>query len=316
MREFVIGKNDAGQRADRFVAKAAPALAASLAQKYFRLKRIKVNSKRCERSQRLSEGDVMRMYIGDEYFGEKPKRAPRSGELSIVYEDMNILLADKPAGLLCHEADGSGDTLIDRIQAYLSEKGEWDAQVENTFAPALCNRIDRNTAGIVIAAKNAEALRIINEKIKVREIQKYYLCLVTGTPDPPEGILSDVLVKDKKDNYMTVSPVPVAGGVFAKTAYRVIRSQNGLSLLECELLTGRTHQIRAQLAHMGHPLAGDGKYGKNEINRALRLKHQALYSYRLRFSFNGGAGILTYLTGREFRVKNVAFEDENFSFRM
>ena len=165
MKEIQIRKNDAGQRLDRFVGKAVPLLPESLLQKYIRLKRIKRNGKAAKRDVRLVEGDVLQLYINDEFF-EKPTEhnawlkiaTPR---LDIVYEDENILLADKKPGVLCHSAgEWSWDTLISNIQAYLRQTGEWDPKAENAFTPALCNRIDRNTGGIVIAAKNAEALRI------------------------------------------------------------------------------------------------------------------------------------------------------------
>ena len=194
MKEITIGKNDAGQRLDRFVGKAVPLLPESLLQKYIRLKRIKVNSKGAKRDTRLCEGDVLSLYINDEFF-EKPREENSylkvgTPKLTVVYEDENILLADKKPGVLCHSA-GQWDynTLIANIQAYLAQKGEWQPKAENSFAPALCNRIDRNTGGIVIAAKNAESLRILNDKIKDREIEKFYLCSVTGTPKPSSGRL-------------------------------------------------------------------------------------------------------------------------------
>ena len=190
MKEFVIGQNDAGQRLDRFLAKSVPLLPASLAQKYIRIKRIKLNGGRAERDSRLQKGDVLQLYINDEFF-----EAPREDnafltvavpKLHIVYEDANILLVDKRPGLAVHPHDGAeyGRTLIDHIQAYLYAKREWRPREENSFAPALCNRIDRNTGGIVIAAKTAEALRILNQKIKDRELDKRYLCIVHGTPKP------------------------------------------------------------------------------------------------------------------------------------
>ena len=194
MKELTVGKNDAGQRLDRFVGKAVPLLPESLLQKYIRLKRIKLNGKGSKRDVRVAEGDVLSLYINDEFFEKPTERnsylkvgTPR---LDVVYEDGNILLADKKPGVLCHSAgEWDYNTLIANIQAYAYQKGEWRPREENAFAPALCNRIDRNTGGIVIAAKNAEALRIMNEKIKEREIEKYYLCVVRGRPKPAEGAL-------------------------------------------------------------------------------------------------------------------------------
>ena len=186
MKEFTISKNDAGQRMDKFITKAIPKLPSSLLYKYIRLKRIKLNGKRCEISTRLSVGDLVQCYVSDEFFEVEEKRpdfmlAP--SEVSVVYEDENILLINKPAGLLVHEGDQwCADTLIARIQHYLYKKGEYDPKNENSFVPALCNRIDRNTCGIVIAARNAATLRVLNDKIKDRELDKKYLCVVKGTP--------------------------------------------------------------------------------------------------------------------------------------
>ena len=317
MKEFIIAKNDSGQRLDRFVGKAVPLLPESLLQKYIRLKRIKVNGKGSKRDCRLSEGDHVCLYINDEFF-ETPREENAylkvsTPKLDIVYEDENILLADKKPGILCHSA-GAWDynTLIANIQAYLAKKGEWDPRKENSFTPALCNRIDRNTGGIVIAAKNAESLRILNEKIKDREIEKYYLCAVQGRPKPPQGRLENYLFKDSARNQVYIKKKNEPGARTAVTEYRVLRTAGGLSLVECRLLTGRTHQIRAQMAYAGYPLLGDGKYGVEKINRSFGEKGQALYSYKLVFTFPTDAGILEYLRGREFTVDRVDFAEKYF----
>ena len=320
MREITVGKNDSGQRLDRFVGKAVPLLPDSLLQKYIRLKRIKLNGKGSKRDARVSEGDAVQLYINDEFF-EKPREenswlkvgTPR---VTVVYEDENILLADKKPGVLCHSA-GVWDynTLIANIQAYLAQKGEWNPREENSFAPALCNRIDRNTGGIVIAAKNAEALRILNEKIQSREIEKYYLCAVHGRPSPPSGRLENFLFKDARKNQVFVKDRSEPGAKTAVTEYRTLCSRGSLSLVECRLLTGRTHQIRAQMAHAGWPLLGDGKYGSERLNRTYGEKGQALYSYRLRFDFPTDAGILDYLRGKEFSVSSVDFAENYFGVK-
>lgn len=317
MKEIQIRKNDAGQRLDRFVGKAVPLLPESLLQKYIRLKRIKRNGKGAKRDVRLVEGDVLQLYINDEFF-EKPTEhnawlkiaTPR---LDIVYEDENILLADKKPGVLCHSAgEWDYNTLIANIQAYAYQKGEWRPREENAFAPALCNRIDRNTGGIVIAAKNAEALRIINEKIKEREIEKYYLCVVRGRPKPAEGQLRGYIFKDAAKNRVYVRRKPEPGAKEALTYYRTLASQGGLSLVECRLGTGRTHQIRAQMAAAGTPLLGDGKYGSDRENKKLGEDGQLLYSYRLEFAFKTDAGALNYLNGRSFSVSRVDFAEKYF----
>lgn len=316
MKELVISKNDAGQRVDRFLAKAVPLLPASLAQKYLRLKRIKRNGARVQRDERLQAGDVLQLYINDEFFD-----APRADngyltvtapKLDLVYEDENILLVDKKPGQAVHPHDGAeyGRTLIDHIQAYLYAKGQWRPRAENAFAPALCNRIDRNTGGLVIAAKNAEALRILNQKIRDRELEKKYLAIAEGVLEPSQGTLHGYLFKDAAKNRVYVTDHPQPGCKTAVTRYRVLAVRQGLSLLECELITGRTHQIRAQLAHAGHPLLGDGKYGK--LNRDCGRKYQALYAYQLTFRFASDAGILSYLNGKSFQVPEVDFVQQYF----
>ena len=316
MKEFTIGKNDAGQRLDRFLAKAVPLLPASLAQKYIRIKRIKLNGARADRDTRLQDGDVLQLYINDEFF-DKPREdnaylTVATPKLNIVYEDEHILLVDKSPGLAVHPHDGAeyGRTLIDHIQAYLYQKREWRPREENSFTPSLCNRIDRNTGGIVIAAKTAEALRVMNQKIKDRELDKRYLAIVEGTPKPREGSLKGYLFKDEKKNRVFVTDKMQPGAKTCQTNYKILTSQNGLSLVECELITGRTHQIRAQFAHAGHPLLGDGKYGK--LNKNFDRNYQALYSYKLTFTFTTDAGELAYLNGKSYQVEKVDFVQEYF----
>ena len=320
MKEFTITQNDAGQRLDRWIAKAIPLLPASLAQKYIRLKRIKLNGKRAERDTRLITGDTLQLYINDEFF-DTPKEenaylTVAAPKLHIVYEDENILLVDKKPGQAVHPHDGAeyGKTLIDHIQAYLYAKREWRPREEHAFTPALCNRIDRNTGGIVIAAKNAEALRILNQKVKDRELDKRYLAVIHGTMIPPQGTLRGQIFKDAVQNRVYVTAKPQPGSKTALTNYRTLQSRNGLSLVECELVTGRTHQIRAQMAAAGWPLLGDGKYGKNVQNKKTGFPYQALYSYKLIFRFTTEAGMLSYLDGREFTAQDVWFLDEFRAF--
>lgn len=259
----------------------------------------------------LKAGDILNLYFKDEFFPDHAVSEPFMSikpNIDIVYEDENIILVNKPAGVNVH-ADDSGDTntLIEHLKAYLWQKGEYNPQKEQSFTPALCNRIDRNTQGIVIAAKNAESLRIMNEKIKNREIEKFYLLIASGILPKKSGRLSGYIFKDEKKKIVYVSNTPKKGAKTAVTDYRVIAEANGNSLVEAKLLTGRTHQIRAHFASIGHPLLGDGKYGSNKINRGSGFSHQALCSYRLIFRFTTDAGILSYLNNREFKLEDVDF---------
>ena len=314
MKEIVIGPNDGGQRLDKFLLKSLPALPPALMHKYIRLKRIKRNGKRAQAGDKLETGDVLSLYLNDELL-ERPAadqafRRLRPN-LRVVYEDDQILLCDKRPGMVVHEDDeGATDTLINHIKAYLFQKGQWDPDQEQSFAPALCNRIDRYTGGIVMAAKTAEALRVLNEKIRLRQVQKYYLCLVHGLPSPKEATISDRLLKDSEKNAVRVVRGAAAQDKNAPQAGERVKgfeSRGGRSLLECQLFTGRTHQIRVQLASRGWPLAGDAKYGVNARNKALGMDHQALYSYQLRFDFQGEPTCLDYLNGRTFRVEEAPF---------
>ena len=313
MKKYIINANDAGQRVDKFIQKAAPLLPQSMMYKGIRTKNIKLNRKRCEISTRLSEGDVLELYLPDEFFVSDTEyeflKAP--AEIDIVYEDENILLIDKKNGLVVHEDnDGTTDTLVNRMQHYLYKKGEYDPTAENSFTPSLCNRLDRNTGGIVIAAKNAESLRILNQKIKERELEKRYLCITVGVPKKKSDTLTHYLFKDSKTNTVTVSDKKTPQNKTIITKYKVLKTDGELALVEVELLTGRTHQIRAHMAYIGCPLLGDGKYGSNRVNTAYHIKTQALYSYKLKFSFTTDGGILEYLNGKEFLTPKVWFEDK------
>ena len=313
MKEFVINKNDAGQRLDKYLTKSFPLLPQSLMYKYIRSKRIKVNGKRSEISYRLQLDDTVSLYINDEFFAPAQPKYDFLGagkSIKTVYEDENIILIDKPAGLLSHPDEGEYvDTAITRVKRYLYEKGEYNPDDETSFAPALVNRIDRNTSGIIIAAKNAESLRILNEKLKNRELHKLYLCVVIGKPKSESGIMTGYLEKNEKQNRVYVSANSTDASKSISTKYKVLGTKKGLSLIEVELLTGRTHQIRAHFASAGTPLLGDGKYGTNEQNKKYGgYKKQFLYSYKLIFDFKTDAGILQYLDKREFTVEDVWFE--------
>lgn len=303
MHQLTIGENDAGRRADRFIARTFPHWPLSLIAKSLRTKKIKRNNARLEGSDRLEVGDVLTFYMPDDLFvpaEEKKAHHFAAPKLTgIIYEDENLLIVNKKPGLVVHmDESGHPDTLIARIQSYLYKKGEWDPDLENSFAPALCNRIDRNTGGLVIAAKNAKTLRDMNEIIKTRQVDKYYLCLVMGHPVPAEGILRHYLVKNEKTKEVAVFPYPRKDSKPAETHYKVLQKIGGKALVECQLVTGRTHQIRAQMAFAGWPLAGDAKYGRKEKRRT----GQALWAYKLDFSNLQDGKSLSYLKGRVFIV--------------
>ncbi|MDO4617928.1 MAG: RluA family pseudouridine synthase [Clostridia bacterium] len=311
MREITVGANDAGQRLDKFLLKLMPSMPENMLYKGLRKELVRLNGKHAkDASVKIKKDDVLKLYFKEEFYEKDTDRAFMNliPKVNVIYEDSNIILADKPQGMSVHEDEtGSIDTLINHIKCYLWKKGEYDIDNEQSFAPSLCNRIDRNTKGIVIAAKNAEALRIMNEKIKNREIEKYYICAVFGILKKKQATLKAFLRRDEKKKQVYIYDKPVAGGKTIITEYKVLAEKNNKSLLEVHLKTGRTHQIRAHFAHIGYPLVGDGKYGDGNKNREIGVSYQALCSNRLKFDFKTDSGILEYLDGKEFSLGEIPF---------
>ena len=305
-----------GRRLTRFAQKALPAASAGQIAKFLRLGRIKVDGKRGKEDTVLSEGQQVDFYVEDEWFiapeREDPFYSKIRPKLTILYEDEHVLLLDKRVGLICHPDEGEKvHTLLTYAQAYLYQKGEWHPQRD--FAPALCNRIDRFTAGVVIIAKTQEALKVMDAKIRTHEVEKYYLCAVHGRMKYPEGTLRHFLLKKSEQKKVTVLNRSEPGAKETITYYRAVDENNGLTLCECLLGTGRTHQIRAQFAHIGHPLLGDNQYGKATLNEKYgRVNGQALCAYRLIFAFETDAGCLDHLNGLCVQVKDVPFVREYF----
>ena len=315
MKTFYITENDAGQRVDKFLTKAVPLLPKSLLYKAIRTKRIKLNKKRCDINTKLNVGDRLEIWLSDDLFNnnEESEFLYAPTKIKIVYEDENIIIVNKPSGLVVHEDDEhTVDTLINRILHYLYNKGEYNPKEENSFVPSLCNRIDRNTSGMVIAAKNANSLRLINMFIKNRLIQKQYLCLVEGAPKLKSDTLIAYLQKDAKNNKVSISDIKTQFNKTIVTKYEVLKKNKDCSLLRITLITGRTHQIRAHMAYIGHPLLGDAKYGNNKLGKKMGIKTQALCAYKLSFNLEDKGEDLSYLNGKTFKISNTGFNTDIF----
>ncbi|HBN10950.1 MAG TPA: RluA family pseudouridine synthase [Ruminococcus sp.] len=304
MRKFIINSNDCGQRADKFIMKVSD-IPKSLMYKFIRTKKIKLKRKKFEISYKLQEGDIMEFYVDDSFFHDNDKSisfSKATTDINIIYEDSNIMIISKPAGVIVHsDKNNTGNTLADSVKNYLYKKGEYDPFAEASFAPAVCNRLDRNTCGIVIAAKNAAALREVNEIIRLGKIHKKYLCIAVNCPEKPSGTIKAYHFKDDKLNKVFISDTQKTGYKQIITKYRVIENKNNLCLIEAELITGRSHQIRASLAHIGCPLLGDTKYGIKSANDRFKTYYQALCAYSLKFDCDSNSE-LGYLNNREFKI--------------
>ena len=309
--DIKITENEAGQRLDRFLRKLLKDVSLGDIYKLFRKNKVKVNGKRCKENQMLELHDMVTLYMDLDLgrateTGERKEN--RQVKLDVVFEDNNILLVTKPAGLLTHPDEGkAADTMVDRALSYLSAKTE---NKSLTFSPAVCNRLDRNTGGIVIVAKNYKTLKAVNQIIRDRHIKKLYLCIIRGSISG-KGELKNYLVKDEKSNRVSITDEKVKGASEIHTKYEVLKYNDEYSLLEVELVTGKSHQIRAHFASVNHPLIGDTKYGDNKVNRFFRenfkLEHQFLFASRIEFkediSLIEELSDMHYMAGRSFMSK-------------
>lgn len=304
VKEWIAGKNEQDMRLSRFVENVTTGLPPSLLYKSFRNKRIKVNGKKGAPDARLQEGDCIQLYLNDEFFAKAdappPQRKVSYRRLQVIYEDDGLAVLYKPAHVLCHSDRTGDDSLLDWFQAYLRDKGEYDPGKENTFAPAICNRLDRGTEGLVLAAKNYEVLRAVNELIRTDGILKEYLTITCGVP--PKGMHQAYLRHFEKNNKVQVLDTPREGFKEIRTGVQVVRTAGPFALCRIELVTGRTHQIRAHLAHLGAPVLGDIKYGSRKMNEKTGLKTQALCAVCVTFRPLPQDHVLAALSGKKIEL--------------
>ena len=305
MKEIRIGENESGQRLDKFLLKYMNRAPKSFLYKMMRKKNITLNGKKAQGNEQLEKGDTVKLFLSDETIGKFTEQQDYAGnagaELDILYEDKHTIFINKPAGMLSQKAEQKDVSLVEHLIAYLLKTGQITTDGLAAFRPSVCNRLDRNTSGIVAAGKTLAALQELSGMFRERTLRKYYLCLVKGTVTEKRRI-SGWLSKDEKTNKVTVHCAPDDGGVPIETEYRPVRSGDGVTLLEVHLITGKTHQIRAHLASIGHPIVGDMKYGNPKVNeeakRQYHIHSQMLHSWKLVFPQMEEP--LAHLSGKSF----------------
>lgn len=307
MQSVKVNDKNANIKIEKYLQAIYPKLSYSALQKALRKKDIRANGARVDKEYVVKAGDLLEIYITDEFLNGCTDSAVKRSDkaFAIVYEDDNILIVNKNQGIPVHpDREQPQNTLIDLVREYLREKNDIPANSAN-FQPSLCHRLDRNTGGLIIIAKNQESLDTMLEKIEAREVRKYYQCVVKGKMERSGARLKAYLWKDAGKSRVFVIGTKKPGSLEIITGYKVIEylPAKDISLLEVELITGRTHQIRAHLAYAGHPVIGDGKYGINAVNRSFGIKRQALWAYRLEFDFKKRNSVLDYLSGKEFHIK-------------
>ena len=308
MQELHVTENEAGQRLDKLLAKFLNQAPKSFLYKMMRKKNIVLNGKKCTGNEKLKQGDSIKLFFSDETiekFSAGTYAIPKKEKINmlpIIYEDEQVLLMNKPIGVLSQKAKDSDVSAVEILINYLMETNQLSKEQFRTFHPSICNRLDRNTSGILVAGKTLPALQEMNRFFKERTIAKYYRCLVKGRVIKNEEYIKGYLVKDQKTNKVSITKKKTEEGVPRETEYCVIQSNDEVSLLEVHLITGKTHQIRAHLASIGHPIIGDYKYGDKQINEMYRqaygLKSQLLHAYRLEMPSSNGS--LAYLNDKKF----------------
>ena len=313
LHEIIIKQNDAGQRLDKFCTKYMPAMPKNMLYKLIRQKDIRYNRKRCRGNEILQEGDVLHIYAKEEFFLKKEKKPERllssCQPLSILSEDENFLFLYKPVGQDSHSGGKmQSPSLIEQVQAYLIQKGEYSPETEQSFTPALCNRIDRNTEGLVIAAKNAAALREMNQAIRLHQVKKIYLAVTSQLLPQRKDCCTAWLYKNPSSNQAKISAVPKPSPwMEIITEYQVLAQHGRKQLVLVTLHTGRSHQIRAHLAFLGAPLLGDPKYGDGSGTESI----QCLCAYTLDFS-DVTSPLLTYLKSQKIQTPVPSFVQKYF----